>query len=80
MYPQVSAHPTKCADQITYLTYPTDVFTYLKYELRILRMSYVFYVWITYILRYLRIFHPQQNFEIFKIPAADLRMSADHAD
>ena len=80
MYPQAYAHPTKCADQITYLTYPADEFTYLKYELRILRMSYVFYVWITYILRCLRIFHPQQNFEIFKIPSADLRMSADHAD
>ena len=80
MKSQVSAQPTKCADQITYLTYPTDVFTYLKYELRILRMSYVFYVRITYILRMLRIFHPQQHFEIFKIPAADLRMSADPTD
>ena len=44
MYPQAYAHPTKCADQITYLTYHADELTYLKYELRILRMGYVFYV------------------------------------
>ena len=72
MYPQASAHPTKCADQLRILRI-------LRMSLRILRMSYVFYVWITYILRML-IFHPQLNFEIFKIPAADLRMSADPAD
>ena len=53
MYPQAYAHPPQCADQITYLTYPADEFTYLKYELRILRMSYVFYGRITYILRML---------------------------
>ena len=70
MYPQASAHPTKCADQLRILRI-------MRMSLRILRMSYVFYVWITYILRML---HPQQNFEIFKIPAADLRMSADPAD
>ena len=74
MYPQASAQ--QCADSygsVTYLTYSADEFTYLTYELRILRMDNVYaedaYVYI----------HPQQN-EIFKIPAADLRMSADPAD
>ena len=46
MYPQASAHPTKCADQLRILRI-------LRMSLRILRMSYVFYVWITYILRML---------------------------
>ena len=55
-YPYVSAGirtPDKVCGSVTYLTYPADEFTYLTYELRILRMSYVFYVWITYILRML---------------------------
>ena len=43
VYTAIYAHPTKCSDQITYLTYLADEFTYLKYELRILRMCYVFY-------------------------------------
>ena len=73
MYPQASAHPTKCADQLRILRI-------LRMSLRILRMSYVLYIWITYILRMLTYISSQQNFEIFKIPAADLRMSADPAD
>ena len=42
MYPQAYAHPPKCADQITYLIYPADEYTYLKYELRILLIDNVY--------------------------------------
>ena len=75
-YPYVSAGirtPDKVCGSVTYLTYPADEFTYLTYELRILRMDNVYsadaYV---YFIR--------SKIEIFKIPAADLRMSADPAD
>ena len=76
-YPYVSAGirtPDKVCGSVTYLTYPADEFTYLTYELRILRMDNVYsadaYVY----------FIRSKILRIFKIPAADLRMSADPAD
>ena len=44
-YPYVSAGirtPDKVCGSVTYLTYPADEFTYLTYELRILRMDNVY--------------------------------------
>ena len=46
-YPYVSAGirtPDKVCGSVTYLTYPADEFTYLTYELRILRMDNVYSV------------------------------------
>ena len=51
-YPYVFAGirtPDTVCGSIMHLTYPADEFTYLKYELRILRMDNVYSAVLTYI-------------------------------